>query len=925
MKTNPSQNCPQCGALVASNAPAGLCPRCLLALNLKTETVFTNAAAQPVAPLPPEAIAPHFPQLEILECLGRGGMGVVYRARQKTLNRLVALKLLAPERVGDPKFADRFAREAQALAALNHPNIVTVYDFGQAAGFYFLLMEFVDGVNLRQLLRARKFTPEEALAIVPPLCEALQFAHDRGIVHRDIKPENLLLDKSGRVKIADFGIAKILGSGDNGGIPGGAAPDSLTQSTVGTPGYSAPEQKTDPQSVDNRADIYSLGVVIYEMLTGELPGKPLEPPSKKVRVDVRIDEIVLRALEKEPELRFQTAAQMRTEVETMMGKPAVLAASSGAPAAGKSWQSPPMGWGHFIGYLAGITFTSRVAFQLANVSALGFLGALAFLGFVPLPGMHWCFGFAGFTGFFGLIGAAHLVEYAARRKSNTALAGAAMVVLGLMALFLAGAALFLIFFPQTVRRFATGPNPTAAGPARNASPGQAVLDGQYQTIAVTRGELTRIIAAIGTLAPMTDGPSRWRISAAVSEAVIALVEAGQDVEFTVDAFPDRILKGRVSEVGNEPIKQDNSVCYRAMIEVISPEPKFKPGMTATLSFITAHRAAALKIPVQALGFRPAGSSPGESRQVDDQGRVIRTVYIFRGDNPTTIEPVQIRTGIGDDSHIEVLDGLKEGDRVILGVAQPEPNARTIEPVTPVEAPEPAAADVAGVPAEKRFAGGDTNKLYFLIGRTNHAAMVNAGHRLLLVLPGGDGGPDFQPFVKRIYQNALPDGYLVAQLIAPKWDARQFEQIVWPTEKSRYPAMKFSTEVFVNSVVADIESRHGLDTNRIFTLAWSSGGPAAYALSLDPQTRVTGSFIAMSVFNSGQLPPLAAARGRAYFLLHSPTDFIPMSMPEQAREALGSNGAQVRLQTYEGGHGWHGDVLGNIRAGVEWLEKSDRTD
>ncbi len=140
-------------------------------------------------------------------------MGVVYKARQKTLNRFVALKLLAPERVHDPKFAERFTREAQALAALNHPNIVTIYDFGQAGGFYFLLMEFVDGVNLRQLLRARKFTPEEALAIVPPLCDALQFAHDRGIVHRDIKPENLLLDKAGRVKVADFGIAKMLGNG----------------------------------------------------------------------------------------------------------------------------------------------------------------------------------------------------------------------------------------------------------------------------------------------------------------------------------------------------------------------------------------------------------------------------------------------------------------------------------------------------------------------------------------------------------------------------------------------------------------------------------------------------------------------------------------------------------------------------------------
>ena len=301
-------------------------------LNLKSETVFSGEqpAAQP--PLPPEQIAPHFPQLEILECLGRGGMGVVYKARQKTLNRFVALKLLAPERVNDPKFAERFTREAHALAALNHPNIVTVYDFGQAGGFYYLLMEFVDGVNLRQLLRARKFTPEEALTIVPPLCDALQFAHERGIVHRDIKPENILLDKSGRVKVADFGIAKMLGpaNGENdSGIfpPVGAA--QATQSALGTPGYSAPEQKSNPQNVDSRADIYSLGVVFYEMLTGEMPAGNIEPPSRKVHIDVRLDEVVLRALEKKPELRYQQASVFKTQVETIAASPP--AGASAAP------------------------------------------------------------------------------------------------------------------------------------------------------------------------------------------------------------------------------------------------------------------------------------------------------------------------------------------------------------------------------------------------------------------------------------------------------------------------------------------------------------------------------------------------------------------------------------------------------------------
>jgi uncharacterized protein (TIGR03435 family) len=345
-----------------------------MALNLKTETIFEDAPPATEPPLPPEQLAAHFPQLEIIECLGRGGMGVVYKARQKTLNRLVALKLLAPERVRDARFAERFAAEAQALAALNHPNIVTIYDFGQAGGFYFLLMEFVDGVNLRQLLRARKLTPEEALAIVPPLCDALQFAHDRGIVHRDIKPENLLLDKNGRVKVADFGIAKMLGAA-NGSAGEAAAPAKATQSAVGTPGYSAPEQMTDPKHVDSRADIYSLGAVFYEMLTGEPPGKRIEPPSKKVQIDVRLDAVVLRALEKTPELRWQTAADLRTQVETILATEkagVAVSAINSADLGHKRWKT--IIWAFLLALVGVIT-----SFDFFSV-----FGMLAFVMATPL-------------------------------------------------------------------------------------------------------------------------------------------------------------------------------------------------------------------------------------------------------------------------------------------------------------------------------------------------------------------------------------------------------------------------------------------------------------------------------------------------------------------------------------------------------------
>ena len=263
-------------------------------------------------PPTPAEIASLFPQLEILECLGRGGMGVVYKARQPRLNRLVALKILARDKEQDARFTERFTREAQALARLNHPNIVTVHDFGEAGGHCYLVMEFVDGLNLRQLLQTGKMKPEQALTIVPKICEALQYAHEQGIVHRDIKPENILLDKSGRVKIADFGIAKILGDE--------AGQQTLTgaKDAVGTPHYMAPEQIEKPQTVDHRADIYSLGVVFYEMLTGELPLGKFQPPSKKVQVDVRLDEVVLHALEKDPERRYQHASEVKTQVETIV-------------------------------------------------------------------------------------------------------------------------------------------------------------------------------------------------------------------------------------------------------------------------------------------------------------------------------------------------------------------------------------------------------------------------------------------------------------------------------------------------------------------------------------------------------------------------------------------------------------------------------
>ena len=274
---------------------------------LKVDGKSTRAFEPPTV----SRLAELFPALQIIELIGAGGMGAVYKARQEGLDRVVALKILPEEFGHDVKFALRFTREARTLAKLNHPNIVSVYEFGDTEGTYYFLMEYVDGSTLRDIVNAQQLTPESALAIVPHLCDALQYAHDKGVVHRDIKPENILMSVDGSVKIADFGLSRLLGTENQ------QYSLTATHQVMGTPRYMAPEQLEGAPSVDHRADIYSLGVVIYEMLTGELPIGRFAAPSVKAEIDVRLDEVVLRTLEKEPQHRYQRASQIKSDVQTI--------------------------------------------------------------------------------------------------------------------------------------------------------------------------------------------------------------------------------------------------------------------------------------------------------------------------------------------------------------------------------------------------------------------------------------------------------------------------------------------------------------------------------------------------------------------------------------------------------------------------------
>ncbi|UCD74634.1 MAG: hypothetical protein JSV91_12700 [Phycisphaerales bacterium] len=231
---------------------------------------------------------------------------------------------------------------------------------------------------------------------------------------------------------------------------------------------------------------------------------------------------------------------------------------------------------------------------------------------------------------------------------------------------------------------------------------------------------------------------------------------------------------------------------------------------------------------------------------------------------------------------------------------------------------PEQVEEAKITSLERQAGGDENKRYFLIGPREAEKPPEAGHGLLVVLPGGDGSADFRPFVERILKRAAPEGYVVAQPVAVKWTEDQ--RIVWPTQNNPVPEQQFSTEEFIKSVIEDVNTVLPVDERRVFCMGWSSSGPALYAAALVEEPIAGGFYIAMSVFKPRLLPPLERAEGRLFYIEHSPDDRVcPYRMALDAKKRLGEAGAIVEFSTYEGGHGWRGDVYGRIRRAIRWFE------
>ena len=288
--------CTSCGAALAESQArriGALCPDCMLR--------FAG-----------EEGLPEFPGVEIVSTIGKGGMGVVYEAVQSRLGRRVALKVLSPHLAFNAAFMRRFHAEAHLLARLHHPNIVTVHDMGVHGGLPYILLERVEGKSLRVLLKQGPVAAPRALEIAAMVCDALDCAHGAGIVHRDIKPENILIDERGQAKLVDFGLALSANVEERKG--------TRSRFKVGTPLYMSPEQIRQPEDVDGRADLFSMGVVLLELLTGKLPRRTARGPSIPRTVPVRVAGFLKKMLAADPRKRVASAKDARTLLQSLRAK-----------------------------------------------------------------------------------------------------------------------------------------------------------------------------------------------------------------------------------------------------------------------------------------------------------------------------------------------------------------------------------------------------------------------------------------------------------------------------------------------------------------------------------------------------------------------------------------------------------------------------
>ncbi|MES2920944.1 MAG: serine/threonine-protein kinase [Verrucomicrobiota bacterium] len=279
-----------------------------------------NNSPEPIAFVAPEPddLAPLFPGYEIEYLIATGGMGAVYRAVQRSLDRTVALKILPMEFSQDAEFCAGFEAEAKAMARLNHPNLIGVHDFGEVNGMLYIVMEFVPGKSIYHSAHDQAIDPGEVIRLVTSICHGLAHAHQHGILHRDIKPSNILLTLQAEPKIGDFGLARTIDRKTEAG-----------ETIFGTPGYTAPEVIDDPDKVDHRADLFSIGVLLHELLTGKLPADDPRPASMIAYCDFRFDAIIQRATHPSPAARYSSATEIAGDLRKIAAVPVQRVSATG--------------------------------------------------------------------------------------------------------------------------------------------------------------------------------------------------------------------------------------------------------------------------------------------------------------------------------------------------------------------------------------------------------------------------------------------------------------------------------------------------------------------------------------------------------------------------------------------------------------------
>src|SRR5262245_34891216 len=341
--------CAKCGAGLFPDAPQEFCSACLLETGLFGDTNYTNSHEQDgkknhTGPAAAGQKVTDFGDYELLEKIGRGGQGLVYRARQKSLNRTVALKIIGLGQLATTEHLKRFRLEAEAAAKLDHPCIVSIYEVGEREGSCYFSMKFIDGGQLDEVARREPMSPRNAAELIAKLARTVHHAHEHGILHRDIKPGNILIDTNGEPHLTDFGLARLVE---------GESTLTRTLDVLGTPSYMAPEQAVgNNAAVSSLTDVYGLGAVLYQLLTGHPPfaggttyetiklvldTEPRQPRLLNPKIDRDLSTICLKCLEKDPKRRYPSALALADDLEHWLKHEPIRARHTGVFARGRKW------------------------------------------------------------------------------------------------------------------------------------------------------------------------------------------------------------------------------------------------------------------------------------------------------------------------------------------------------------------------------------------------------------------------------------------------------------------------------------------------------------------------------------------------------------------------------------------------------------